>query len=129
MSKTAACALGAAALSLVAACSSGSASTAHSTGSAVATKPAISASAACKDFEAWWITTVNGSNLQDNALLVKAVSEAPSGQLYQDMSTVRQNVDYTATLTGSLAQSSKDLVITQVDNVVTNDCGSVNPNS
>jgi hypothetical protein len=32
-------------------------------------------------------------------------------------------------LTGSLAQSSKDLVITQVDNVVTNDCGSVNPNS
>jgi len=45
------------------------------------------------------------------------------------MSTVRQNVDYTATLTGSLAQSSKDLVITQVDNVVTNDCASVNPNS
>lgn len=68
-------------------------------------------------------------DLQDNALLGKAVSGAPSGQLYQDMSTVRQNVDYTATQTGSLAQSSKDLVITQVDNVVTNDCASVNPNS
>ena len=129
MNKTATCALAAATLGLAAACSSGSASAARSTASAVATKPAISAAAACKDFEAWWITTGNGSNLQDNALLAKAVSEAPSGQLYQDMSTVRQNVDYTATQTGSLAQSSKDLIITQVDNVVTNDCASVNPNS
>jgi hypothetical protein len=123
------CVLGAAALVLAtAACSSGSGSPVHSTTPAAATKLVISAPQACKDFESWWITTANGNHLLDNPLLAKAVSEAPSGQLYQDMSTVKQNVDYVATLTSGLQQATRTMVLEQVDNVVTSDCAAINPN-
>lgn len=128
MNKTATCSLGAAVLGSAAACSSGSARQAHSSAPAAVAKPAISAAAACKDFARWYATTVSGTHLADNSALAKAVSEAPSGQLYQDMSTVRQNLVYLATLSGGLQQATRTLVLEQIDNVVTSDCASINPN-
>jgi hypothetical protein len=81
--------------------------------------PRISAAAACLDFARWWLGTDSGQRPANNlALLDKAVHEAPSGQLYQDLSAVLQVTD------GLVPGNPIVAVAYQAET----DCQSVNPN-
>lgn len=78
-----------------------------------------SASAACRDFAAWYHSTGNNPGSGENdAMLRKAVSEAPRGPLYQDMSTVQSLAQSTAELkkvvkpgSGGLWQVEEELAV------------------
>lgn len=117
-------------VTVVAGCSTAAAGSPHPAGPPPSTQapPAHSAATACRDFGLWWLTTASGKHITGNAVLRKSVAEAPSGQLYHEMSTVQQNVTALAGMSGSIAQASRNLIITQVYNVITSDCASVNPN-
>ena len=92
-------------------------------------KPTHSASQACKDFDKWW-TTQDGNVLagKDRALLTEAVSEAPSGHLYRDMSTFRSDVSSASAAQGSNLATGEKLLTLEAAQAVTSDCQSVNPN-
>ena len=108
----------------ITACGGSSGSTA-----ATASSPHISASAACHDFATWYLSTGGdpGSGKND-AMLQKAVSEAPSGTLYQDMSTLQSDVQTTASQSGSLGQAEEGMTVSAAY-AAGQDCQSVNPNS
>jgi hypothetical protein len=126
---TACCLLVAAALTL-AACG-GSAKTA-TTPSSSSSKPKLSAAAACADFAKWAAQFPPGSSMANAAKvapLLIATSEAPSGPLYQDLSTLEANVLTAAKATGSLGQAEENMVVVDAANVENQDCASVNPGS
>ena len=117
--RTAAVAIAAVALA-AAACSSGPAShPAAPAASAASAAPRVSAAAACRDFTAWWAGTHDGTHVTDGLVLHRAVSEAPSGQLYGDMSAVE------TVLKNGMAGSVNALAL----QVVNGDCAAVNPAS
>jgi hypothetical protein len=110
----------------LAGCGSSGKPAATSTASA---KPKISAATACSDFSHWYLsldghvgTTKNLSTLQN------AVSAAPSGQLYQDLSTLESDVTTSAAASGSLQSAETDMTITAAA-AVEQDCQAVNPAS
>jgi len=91
-------------------------------------KPAHSASQACKDFSKWWVT--QGGNVlagKDRTLLTEAVSEAPSGHLYRDMSTFRSDVSSASAAQGSSLATGEKLLTLEAGQAVASDCQSVNP--
>jgi hypothetical protein len=89
-----------------------------------------SAASACRDFATWFLA--NSSNIigGNGALLSRAVSEAPSGQLYQDMSTLQSDVTTAAAASTSngLQSAEKGLTVSAAYGVE-QDCQSVNPSS
>ena len=110
-------AFGAAMLAAVVSCSSQHVSPSHTAHPATAA-PKISAAAACLDFARWWLGTDTGQHPAKNlALLDKAVHEAPSGTLYQDMNAVLQVAD------GMVPGNPIVAVAVQAGG----DCSSVNP--
>lgn len=102
-----------------------------SSGSTAATdsSPQVSAAAACHNFATWYLSTGGdpGSGKND-AMLQKAASEAPSGTLYHDMSTLQSDVQTTASQSGSLGQAEENMTVSAAY-TVEQDCQSVNPNS
>jgi hypothetical protein len=123
-----ACFLLVAAAVTLAACGS-SAKTATAAASA---KPKISAAAACADFAKWAAQFPPGTSMANAAKvapLLLATSEAPSGPLYQDLSTLEANVLTAAKATGSLGQAEENMVVVDAANVQQQDCASVNPGS
>ncbi|HEY2057486.1 MAG TPA: hypothetical protein VGH57_03840 [Amycolatopsis sp.] len=109
-----------AALAAAACSSSGSP---HPHPAAGSSAPRVSAAAACRDFTAWWSGTGTGRHPGTNApVLRRAVAEAPSGTLYQDMSAVQTEVkDAAAGIGGN--------PILAVAAQVRGDCAAVNPSS
>jgi hypothetical protein len=99
-------------------------------GPAQPAKPAHSAATACRDFQDWYLD--QGGNIlagKHSALLGSAVTEAPSGNLYEDMSTLQSDVGTASAAQGSsLGVGSKGLTISAAYNVE-EDCESVNPSS
>lgn len=88
-----------------------------------------SAASACRDFGSWVLA--NSSNIlagNKRSLLSQAVSEAPSGQLYQDMSTLQSDVN-TASAASSDLQSAEKGMSVSAAYAVEQDCQSVNPSS
>lgn len=93
------------ALISLAACGSAS-----SSASSALAKPKISTATACSDFRHWFLSIDgNVAAVKNLSELQAAVSSAPSGQLYQDLSTLESNVVTTAATSGSLGVSEKDL--------------------
>ena len=89
----------------------------------------ISAAAACKDFQSWYLSLAGNIKTMTNiSTLTKAVSEAPSGQLYQDLSTLESNVKTAAATGGSLGAAEKNYLQSNAYGVE-QDCQSVNPSS
>ena len=86
-----------------------------------------SAAAACSDLSTWFFAQPGHNVLsgKDGAVLRRAVTEAPSGHLYRDLSTLQSDVASSAK-TGALAVGSKALTETAALNAE-NDCQSVNP--
>jgi hypothetical protein len=97
-------------------------------GSSAPPAPAHSAAKACKDFSVWYL--LQGNNVlagREPSLLATAVSEAPSGTLYHDMSVFKSDVASATQAEGSpLAVGEKGLTVAAAD-VVAQDCSSVNP--
>lgn len=92
-------------------------------------KPVISAAAACKDFTNWYIAVgANVTSTKDLNGLNAAVSAAPSGQLYQDLSTFHSDLITTAGAPSSL-QTAEWLMTKEAALTVAQYCDSVNPNS
>lgn len=92
-------------------------------GALAAHSPAHSAPHACSDFRNWYFS--QGGDLlsgKDAALLGKAVSESPSGQLYVDLSTLQSDVQTGA----AYGAAGKTLILTAAY-AVAQDCRSVNP--
>jgi hypothetical protein len=92
--------------------------------------PVQSAPVACKDFTTWYLD--QGGNVlagKHSSLLSTAVKRAPSGQLYQDLSTLRSDVT-TATVSqsGSMGTGTK-LMTVEAAYTVEQDCQAVNPSS
>ena len=97
-------------------------------GTAKPAPPAHSAAVACQDLAKWYLAQP-GHNLasgKDAAMLLSAVTEAPSGTLYLDMSTVQSDVTSTETAGAGLAQPEEDLTVEAVYQAE-QDCQSVNP--
>jgi hypothetical protein len=68
----------------------------------------VPAASACRDFATWFLA--NGSNIlagNDGSLLSRAASEAPSGQLYQDMSTLQSDVNTASVAQGDLQAAER----------------------
>jgi outer membrane murein-binding lipoprotein Lpp len=89
----------------------------------------VSAASACRDFEMWFLA--NNSNIlagNDGAILHRAVSESPSGQLYEDMNTLRSDVATAAAAQGDLQSAEKGMTVNAAY-AVEQDCQSVNPSS
>lgn len=115
------------ALVSLAAC--GSASSSASSASSTPAKPKISAATACSDFRHWFLSIGgNVATVKNLSELQAAVSSAPSGQLYQDLSTLESNVVTSAATSGSLGVSEKDLTLSQAQ-VIEQECEAINPNS
>jgi hypothetical protein len=90
-----------------------------------------SAASACRDFATWFLANSSSNIIGGNgALLSRAVSEAPSGQLYQDMSTLQSDVTTAAAASTSngLQSAEKGLTVSAAYGVE-QDCQSVNPSS
>jgi predicted small secreted protein len=84
--------------------------------------PAHSASAACTAFSAW--VKAQAGNLdagKDMSQLRQAVSDAPSGSLYQDLGTVLVNVTYARHHPEAGQVTQPDVAQVQAD------CASVSP--
>jgi hypothetical protein len=114
----------AAALLALTACASPAKSTA-----APPAKPKISAAGACADFDSWYKSTGGKvANAAKLAPLLLATSEAPSGQLYQDLSTLESDVITASKATGSLGQAESTMTL-EAAYAVAQDCQSVNPGS
>ena len=91
--------------------------------------PRFSAAAACHDFGTWFLGTGgHPATLKGIATLRRAVSEAPSGTLYQDMSTLLANVQTAAGQGGGLGQAEAGIVTVDASQVE-QDCQTVNPDS
>jgi hypothetical protein len=93
------------------------------------TKPQLSASAACSDFSKWYLST--SGHLADASKLARlliATSEAPSGQLYQDLSTLESDVITASKASGGLGQAEENMTVSAAY-AVEQDCQSVNPAS
>ncbi len=91
--------------------------------------PRFSAAAACHDFGTWFLGTGGEpATLKGIATLRRAVSEAPSGTLYQDMSTLLANVQTAAGQGGGLGQAEAGMVTVDASQVE-QDCQTVNPDS
>jgi hypothetical protein len=74
----------------------------------------ISAAAACKDFQTWYLSLAGNIKTMNNfSTLNRAVSEAPSGQLYQGLSTLESNVRTAAATGGSLGTAERGLLQTR----------------
>lgn len=92
-------------------------------------KPKISAAAACNDFDSWYKST--GGKVADAAKLAPlllATSEAPSGQLYQDLSTLESDVITASKASSALGQAESTMTL-EAAYAVAQDCQSINPNS
>ena len=106
----------------IAACSGGSGGTASSS------VPHLSAASACSDFASWREQTQgNPTDWDKSAILLRASSRAPSGQLYADLFTLYSYV-ITAHATGPTGQAYANL-IPSAAYTVTRDCQSANPGS
>jgi len=86
-----------------------------------------SASAACKDFTTWY-REQGGKNLagKDMALLRRAVSEAPSGRLSDDLQRLELDIDSHRNFMQTNS-APKDAVVGSDAAQVAADCKSVNP--
>jgi hypothetical protein len=94
----------------------------------IAAKP--SAAAACKDFNSWLAATgVDVTSGKDGSILASAVKAAPSGNLYQDMSTLQSNVQSATAAKGSSLFTGERLMALEDAQQVQTDCSSVNPSS
>ena len=92
--------------------------------------PKPSASTACKDFNSWLTATgVNVTSGKDGSILASAVKAAPSGNLYQDMSTLQSNVQSATAAKGSSLFTGERLMALEDAQEVQTDCSSVNPSS
>jgi hypothetical protein len=91
-------------------------------------KPVISAASACKGFDNWFLAHGQSKSATGIGELATAVSKAPSGQLYQDMSTLEANVRTAASTGGSLGTAEFGMVANDAEQVE-QDCQSVNPGS
>lgn len=92
-------------------------------------KPKVSAAVACGDFSSWYLSVGgNVATVKNLSKLQAAVSAAPSGQLYQDLSTLESDVMTTASQGGSLGQAEA-LMTKTAALAVAQDCQSINPNS
>lgn len=114
-----------------AACSSGGAAGGHpssSSSSESSSAHVLSASRACKDFAVWYLAYKNSLTSQASlSALSSAVAEAPSGSLYQDLSTVESNLQSASQAQGSLQQAETNYAIASIQSAE-NDCQAVNPN-
>lgn len=90
-------------------------------------RPRPSAAVACKDFTDWYLAQGgNVGSLKDAAMLGRAVTAAPSGALYRDLSTLESDSLTTASQKGSL--HTADVLVTQEAALsVEQHCQSVNP--
>jgi hypothetical protein len=88
--------------------------------------PPRSASAACKDFTTWY-NEQGGKILagKDMALLRRAVSEAPSGRLFNDMHSLELDIHSTRNFMESNSAPKEVIVGSDAAQVVA-DCKSVN---
>jgi hypothetical protein len=92
--------------------------------------PKPSAAAACKDFNSWLAATgVDVTSGKDGPILASAVKAAPSGNLYQDMSTLQSNVQSATAAKGSGLFTGERLMALEDAQQVQTDCSSVNPSS
>ncbi len=91
-------------------------------------KPKISAASACKGFETWFLAHGMSHSAKGISELVVAVHEAPSGNLYRDMSTLEANVKTAAATKGSLGTAEFGMVTVDAQQVES-DCQNVNPGS
>ena len=109
----------------------GSGSTAPTEPASSSSAPHISAAAACGDFGSWIRQFGTNGKLADTskmALLLIAISEAPSGKLHHDLNTLGKDVITASKATGSLGQAGEEITVNAAY-TVTQDCQSVNPNS
>jgi hypothetical protein len=91
-------------------------------------KPKISSAAACKGFDTWFLAYGTHKSVKGIGELATAVSQAPSGTLYQDISTLEANVKTAAAMGGQLGQAEFGMVADDAQQVET-DCQSINPQS
>jgi hypothetical protein len=106
----------------IAACGGGSGSAASSSA------PHLSAASACSAFASWQKQTQgNPTDWSKRLILLRATSQAPSGQLYADLFTLESDV-ITSHATGRTGQAYANL-IPSATNTVARDCQSVNPGS
>lgn len=68
------------------------------------------------------------TNTSKMALLLVAISEAPSGKLHQDLNTLGKDVITASKATSSLRQAEEGITANAAY-TVTQDCQSVSPNS
>jgi hypothetical protein len=91
---------------------------------------AHSAPRACKDFQSWFLG--QGGNIlagNDKSLLVQAVDQAPSGQLYEDLSTLKSNMATASASQGSSLGIPEKTLTDESALRVSQDCQSVNTSS
>lgn len=81
--------------------------------------PGPSAPAACRDFAAW-LGAQHGGWGNDPSALAGAVSAAPSGQLYSDLSDLQVNIAAAKGSASAAGQTGTDVQIVQ------GDCSDVN---
>ena len=90
---------------------------------------ALSAATACSDFAAWYrAAQPDLSDAAKTGDLILAAASAPSGQLYQDLSTLEGNVLTASKATGSLRQAEDGMLVSGAY-TVEQDCQNVNPGS
>lgn len=98
--------------------------------SSQASPPKPSAATACKDFTSWLTATaVNVTSGKDSSLLTAAVKAAPSGSLYQEISTLQSNVRAATAAKGTSLFTGERLIALTDAHQVQSDCSSVNPSS
>jgi len=90
--------------------------------------PAHSAPAACRDFRKWFLAeNGNVASGRNASLLETAVSEAPSGKLYRDLSTLKSNVSTTSAAQGNGLRAAEKLMTLESAQAVEQDCEAANP--
>ena len=107
----------------------GSAVTSSHPASTAPASPKLSAATACADFRSWYLgTQPDLSDTAKMADLLLATASAPSGPLYQDLSTLESDVITTSKATGSLQQAEENATVLAASQVE-QDCETVNPAS
>ena len=89
----------------------------------------VSAATACAHFRHWYLAAQpHLADAAKTADLILAVTAAPSGQLYKDLSTLEANVLTASKATGSLGQAEDAMLVSDAA-AVEQECAAVNPAS